>query len=103
MGGGKGSIDHYVTPIKADRIIIELAGYCEYAEVFPFLKIIAHNLPFPAEPISQEIMDNEKEHEAYVQENNINPFSFKYCLENNMLGCRSWASPYDYLWHNKHR
>lgn len=33
MGGGKGAIDHYVTPIKADRIIFEIGGKCEYAEV----------------------------------------------------------------------
>lgn len=33
MGGGKSAIDHYATPIKAGRIIIELAGRCEYAEV----------------------------------------------------------------------
>jgi len=33
MGGGKGSIDHYVTPIKAGRVIIEIGGHCEYFEV----------------------------------------------------------------------
>lgn len=33
MGGGKGAIDHYVTPIKAGRIILEVGGKCEYAEV----------------------------------------------------------------------
>lgn len=34
MGGGKGSIDHYVTPIKAGRVIIEVGGHCEFFEVF---------------------------------------------------------------------
>lgn len=33
MGGGKGSIDHYVTPVKAGRVIIEVGGYCEFFEV----------------------------------------------------------------------
>lgn len=33
MGGGKGAIDHYVTPIKAERIIIEVAGKCSFEEV----------------------------------------------------------------------
>ena len=33
MGGGKGGIDHYVTPIKAGRVIIELVGKCEFEEV----------------------------------------------------------------------
>lgn len=26
MGGGKGGINHYVFPIKADRIIVEVGG-----------------------------------------------------------------------------
>ena len=33
MGGGKGSIDHYVTPVKAERIIIEVGGKCSFEEV----------------------------------------------------------------------
>ena len=33
MGGGKGQIDQYVTPVKAGRIIIEMAGRVEYEEV----------------------------------------------------------------------
>lgn len=33
MGGGKGAIDHYVTPIKAGRVILEMGGTCEFAEV----------------------------------------------------------------------
>jgi large subunit ribosomal protein L16 len=33
MGGGKGPIDHYVTPVKAGRVIVELAGKCEFEEV----------------------------------------------------------------------
>lgn len=36
MGGGKGSIDHYVTPVRSGRIIIEVAGNCEYIEVCIF-------------------------------------------------------------------
>jgi hypothetical protein len=33
MGGGKGPIDHYVTPVKAGRVIIEMGGKCEFVEV----------------------------------------------------------------------
>ena len=33
MGGGKGNIDHYVTPVKSGRIIMELAGHMEFNEV----------------------------------------------------------------------
>lgn len=37
MGGGKGPIDHYVTPIKANRIIVEVGGNVEYFEVTFFI------------------------------------------------------------------
>lgn len=33
LGGGKGSIDHYASPIKAGRVILEIAGNCEFNEV----------------------------------------------------------------------
>ena len=33
MGGGKGAIDHYVTPIKAGRVIVEVGGPIEFEEV----------------------------------------------------------------------
>ena len=48
MGGGKGAIDHYVVPIKAGRVIVELGGKCEFEQAFPFLKEVAHILPFKA-------------------------------------------------------
>lgn len=32
-GGGKGPIDHYVTPVKAGRILFEVGGKCVYEEV----------------------------------------------------------------------
>jgi large subunit ribosomal protein L16 len=48
MGGGKGAIDHYVVPIKAGRVIVELGGKCEFEQAFIFLKEVAHILPFKA-------------------------------------------------------
>lgn len=33
MGAGKGSIDHYATPVKAGQVIIEVGGEIEYFEV----------------------------------------------------------------------
>lgn len=33
LGGGKGSISHYVTPVRAKRIILEVGGYITEAEV----------------------------------------------------------------------
>lgn len=33
LGGGKGSISHYVTPVRANRIILELGGHITEFEV----------------------------------------------------------------------
>jgi len=103
MGGGKGSIDHYVVPIKADRIILELGGYLEWEEAYPLLRLIVNQLPVKAEVISQKMLEEEQVKKGYVEENNINPFSFEYCVNNNMMGCRKWLSTYDYKWFNKYR
>lgn len=45
MGGGKGSVDHYVFPVKIGRIIFEMDGIpAEVAE--EALKRAGHKLPF---------------------------------------------------------
>ena len=103
MGGGKGSIDHYTSPVKAGRIIIELGGYHEFEDVFNLLRLIAEKLPFKAEPISQEMLEKEEEYEKYRKENNLNIFTFDYALENNFLGFKKYASPYDYRFKGKYR
>lgn len=36
LGGGKGAIDHYCTPVKAGRVILEVGGQCEFSEVSSF-------------------------------------------------------------------
>ncbi|CAH2232735.1 jg15483 [Pararge aegeria aegeria] len=102
MGGGKGAIDHYVTPIKSGRIILEIAGKCEYAEVHDMLRIIAERLPFKAEPVSQEIMDKKIADEKWVEENNQNKYTLKYIMQNNMAGCHRYLSRYDHRWHGKY-
>lgn len=48
MGGGKGAIDHYVTPVKCGRLIVEVGGHLELGEVESVLKEVAKKLPFPA-------------------------------------------------------
>ncbi|XP_022917435.1 large ribosomal subunit protein uL16m [Onthophagus taurus] len=102
MGGGKGAVDHYVTPVKSGRVIVELGGKCEFLEVKDFLNDIAAKLPFKAMAISQEMLDKIKEKEISDEENNINPYTMKYCIQNNMGGCRNWLSPVDYKWFGKY-
>ncbi|CAL1679622.1 unnamed protein product [Lasius platythorax] len=102
MGGGKGSIDHYVTPIKAGRVIIEIGGHCEFFEVKKVLSEIADKLPFKAKAISQEILDKNAAKEKWMEENNQHLWTWKYMIQNNMLGCHKWISPFDRRWFNKY-
>lgn len=102
MGGGKGAIDHYVTPVKAGRVIMELGGKCEYEEVKDILNIIAEKLPFKAMAVSQEILNEMKEKEEWEEKNNINPYTYKYIVQNNMGGCHRWMSPVDFKWFGKY-
>ena len=48
MGGGKGAIDHYVTPIKYGRLIVEVGGKVELGEIQHILTEVAKKMPFPA-------------------------------------------------------
>ncbi|XP_023306697.2 39S ribosomal protein L16, mitochondrial isoform X2 [Lucilia cuprina] len=102
MGGGKGAIDHYVTPIKAGRIILEISGKCEFAEVKPFLQQVCNILPLKAEVVSQQILDERVAEENKLNEENQNNFTMKYVIQNNLNGCHRWLSPVDHKWFGKH-
>ena len=103
MGGGKGSIDHYIYPVRAGRMIIELGGKCEFAEVKGFLSNLAGLLPFPARAVSREMLEKEQEEEQRKIKENVNPFTFEYCVKNNIFGCKISLSKYDQIWHGKYR
>ncbi|XP_042903474.1 large ribosomal subunit protein uL16m [Parasteatoda tepidariorum] len=95
MGGGKGNVHHYATPVKAGRIVIEVGGKAEYEEVFPFLNRIAKKMPFDAIPVSQEILEEIEQEADDLHRKNINPFNFKYAVENDIQACNMWTSPWD--------
>ncbi|ESO95448.1 hypothetical protein LOTGIDRAFT_150117 [Lottia gigantea] len=103
MGGGKSPIDHYVYPVKAQRIIMEVGGVTDIDEVNHILKQAAASLPFQARVVSHEILEREAEKEKYIEENNINPFSFKDSIRKNYLGCKTWISPFDFKWDGKYK
>ncbi|XP_064100005.1 large ribosomal subunit protein uL16m-like isoform X3 [Macrobrachium nipponense] len=102
MGGGKGSIDHYVTPVRAERIIIEVGGKCSFEEVYPFMKMIAEKLPFPAKVVSKEMLEADRAEEERLERENINPFTFKYIIQNNMTGCQIWLKDVDRKYFGKY-
>ncbi|GFU43269.1 39S ribosomal protein L16, mitochondrial [Trichonephila clavipes] len=102
MGGGKGSVHHYATPVKAGRIIIEVGGKVEYEEIYPYLNRVAKKMPFDAMPISQEILESLEKEADELHQKNINPFSFKYAVENDMQGCNIWTSEKDHEYYNEY-
>nr|CAD7570835.1 unnamed protein product [Timema californicum] len=67
------------------------------------LEMVAHKLPFKAEVVSQEIMEMKAEKELREERDNLNPYTFKYVVQNNMGGCQNWISPYDRKWFGKHQ
>lgn len=66
------------------------------------LSQIAQILPFKAKVISQQILDRDAAREKWMKENNQHPWTWKYMVQNNMLGCEKWISPVDKLWFNKY-
>nr|SVE75383.1 EOG090X0DE4 [Daphnia dolichocephala] len=102
MGGGKGAIDHYVTPIKAGRVIVEVGGKCEFVQVSNFLTEVAEKLPFKAKATSYELIEAEKIQEKELEVSNMNPYTTEYVIRNNMGGCHQWISPFDKKWFFKY-
>lgn len=98
MGGGKGSIHHYVSPVKAGRVIVELAGHCEYEEVRHELSVIASKMPFKAIAVSQQLLLQNDEIKEWRKKKNENSLTYEYCIRNNIQNCHHWCSPYDKIW-----
>jgi len=101
-GGGKGPIDHYVTPIKEGRMIIEVGGRCVYEEVKPWLEQIAHILPFKAMAVDQKTLLARKKLDELKEKRNMNPYTYKYLIMNRMCGSQNWVKPMDKLYFGKY-
>ncbi|GAA6219641.1 39S ribosomal protein L16, mitochondrial [Lates japonicus] len=95
MGGGKGAIDHYVTPVRYGRLIVEVGGKVELREVEHILTEVAKKLPFPAKVMSREMLAAFQKKQADMEQNNQNPWTFKQIARGNMLGIRKVLSPFD--------
>jgi len=101
MGGGKGSIDEYCTPVRAGKVVLEVGGLAEWAEVRPWLSTVAHQLPFHAIAVHSEQLDKIREEEARLEQENQNPITFEWLVRNNILNCQTKLSPYDRRWFGK--
>ena len=53
LGGGKGSVDHYVFPVRPGRIIFELDGVSRDV-AFEALKLAGHKLTFKTKVVSKD-------------------------------------------------
>lgn len=66
------------------------------------LNLVCHKLPFKAMVVSQEMLDDMRENEKRLQNENINPFTMKYVIQNNLGGCHNWLSKFDHKWFGKY-
>jgi large subunit ribosomal protein L16 len=95
LGGGKGAIDHYVTPVKRGRIIVEVAGSMPYQVVERFMIDVAQKLPFPARMVTQKDLDEWAELDKRISKENVNNLRWEWCIKNNILNSINYVSKYD--------
>lgn len=101
LGGGKGSIKYYVTPVKAGRVLVEIGGKVLWEEIRPVLNFIAAKMPFEAMAVSSDMIGRLDEEERRLEETNENPYTFEWLVRNNIFDCHSYTSPRDRLWFGK--
>lgn len=53
MGKGKGSVEHYVAPVRPGRVVFEIAGVTEEVAREAF-RLAAHKLPMRTQFVSRE-------------------------------------------------
>lgn len=105
MGGGKGEITHYVTPIRAGRVILEVGGRLEFEEALPFLHTVAERLPFSAIAIDHQGLSDLRQQKEEMDAKNINPVNYKRIVERNIVNIRDcrMSNEYDQFWFGKYR
>jgi large subunit ribosomal protein L16 len=71
-------------------------------QVKPILELVAHKLPFAAKVVSQQMMEEMPKEDERLEKENLNRYTFKYVVQNNLGGCQNWISPYDRKWFGKY-
>ena len=95
LGGGKGEIDHYVTPVKRGRIIVEVGGTLNVESFSRTLIDVAQKLPFAARFVSQDDLEKWAAEDEDIRTKNQNKLRWEWCIKNNILNCLNTASKYD--------
>ncbi|KAI6188507.1 hypothetical protein M3Y98_00362300 [Aphelenchoides besseyi] len=103
LGGGKGSIHHYVTPVRSGRIIFEIGGHITDIEARAYLAYLPDFLPFQTEFVSEEILQRRRDEEREIKLYNQNPYNWDHVIKYNMQNCCGWLSQYDIIWRGKYK
>jgi len=101
LGGGKGSIKYYGTPVRAGRVIMEVGGNVYWEEVRPWLNQICKMFSFECVAVNKDLLERLNKEELRLQEANENPNTFEWMVRNNMFDCQHFLSPYDQKWFGK--
>ena len=80
-----------------------LGGDLEFAEANWIIHSVVTKMPMPCRFVSPEMLDVEKEIEAYIAHHNLNPISFGLALRLNLANIRRYSTQYDYFWLGKYQ
>jgi large subunit ribosomal protein L16 len=95
LGGGKGGISHYTTPVKRGRVIIEVGGSLPLEFLWRVLIDVAQKLPFPAKVVSQNDLDEWEKEKLEINSQNLNRLRWEWCVKNNVLNVLHKVGKYD--------
>lgn len=104
MGGGKGEVIMFETPIKARQILVEVYGKnMNYGEIYPYLVEVIKMIPVNTVIVNPQILQGMLREEYLIEEMNTNPYTFREVIEKNLTGSRSAVNKYDFRWQGKYR
>jgi len=89
MGGGKGDIHHYVTPVKKFNVIFVVGGKFQYVYIKKWFESLANVMPVPAAAVSYEELEAMKEQYFSSKRPVDNPFTAKNIVDYNIGGLRT--------------
>ncbi|XP_015784269.1 39S ribosomal protein L16, mitochondrial [Tetranychus urticae] len=103
LGGGKGSIFCYSTPIRTGRIIFEFGGKCEFEDILKMLLGVAKRLPLDALPVYAEFFNEFQAELKERERNNLNPLTIEHAVKNNLADCRKYMTAFELFTNGKYR